>query len=149
MRSTSSKIPPGRGPGPGVGVAGPTDDLSSLIPQVLVVLPMIPMILAVANDIRSRLSGLRKSHLTIEEVAAATGRAPYTVRTWHKQGRIRAIRVAGTGPRGRLLIAAEELEKLVTAGRASRLPAAAIADAPRIEHDADSTSPASRGVTRR
>jgi len=126
MRSSSSKIPLGRGPGPGVGVAGPTDDISSLIPQVLVVLPMIPMILAVANEIRSRLSGLRKSHLTIEEVAAATGRAPYTVRTWVKQGRIRAIRVADAGPRGRLLVPREELEKLVTAGLASQLPAAAI-----------------------
>jgi excisionase family DNA binding protein len=87
---------------------------------------MIPMILAVANDIRSHLGGLRKSHFTIEEVAAATGRAPYTVRAWRKQGRIRAIRVADTGPRGRLLIPREELEKLVAAGLASQLPAAAI-----------------------
>jgi excisionase family DNA binding protein len=126
MRSTSSKIPLDRGPGPDVGVAGPTDDLSSLIPQVLVVLPMIPMILAVANDIRSRLSGLRKSHLTIEEVAAATGRAPYTVRAWCKQGRIRAIRVADSGPKGRLLVPREELEKLLATGLASQLPAAAI-----------------------
>jgi excisionase family DNA binding protein len=124
MRSTRSKIPLDRGPG--VGVAGPTDDLSSLIPQVLVVLPLIPQILAVANDIRTHLSGMRKSHYTVEEIAEATGRAPYTVRTWHKRGRIRAIRVAGTGPKGRLLIPREELEKLVATGLASQLPAAAI-----------------------
>ena len=126
MRSSSSKIPLDRGPGPGVGVAGPTDDLSSVIPQVLVVLPLIPQILAVANDIRTHLSGMRKSHYTVEEIAEATGRAPYTVRTWHKRGRIRAIRVAGTGPKGRLLIPREELEKLVATGLASQLPAAAI-----------------------
>src|SRR4051812_16269713 len=122
----NSKIPPGRGPGPGVGAAGPTGDLSPLIPQFGAVLPLIPQILAVVDDIRTHLNGLRKSHFTIEEVASATGRAPYTVRAWVKQGRIQAIRVPGSGPKGRLLIPREELEKLVATGLASRLPAVAI-----------------------
>jgi excisionase family DNA binding protein len=124
MRS-SSKILLGRGPGPDDRVAGPADDLS-LIRQFVAVLPLIPRILTTVDDIRSHLHRLRKSHYTVEEIADATGRAAYTVRTWVKEGRIRAIRVTGTGPKGRLLIPREELEKLVATGLASQLPAAAI-----------------------
>jgi excisionase family DNA binding protein len=125
MRS-SSKIPLVRGPGPDDKVARPADDLSPLITQFIAVLPLIPRILTTVDAIRSHLDKLRKSHYTVEEIADATGRAPYTVRTWVKDGRIRAIRVAGTGPKGRLLIPREELEKLVATGLASQLPAAAI-----------------------
>lgn len=124
--SRSTKIPLDSvavGDGP---AAGPPGDLAPLIRQVLEVLPLIPLILAGVGDIRMQLSGLRKSHHTVEEVAEATGRAPYTVRTWIKEERIRAIRVPGTGPKGRLLIPHEELEKLVAAGLASRLSAAAV-----------------------
>ena len=125
MRS-SSKIPLGRGSGPGDSVVGPANDLSPLICQFVAVLPLIPRILTTVDDIRSHLHRLRKSHYTVEEIAEATGRASYTVRGWVKRGRIRAIRVADTGPRGRLLIPREELEKLVATGLASQLPAAAI-----------------------
>jgi excisionase family DNA binding protein len=125
MRS-SSKIPLGRGHGPDDEVAGRANDLSPLIPQFVAVLPLIPQILTTVDDIRSHLHRLRKSHYTVEEIAEATARSCYTVRQWIKQKRIGAIRVPGTGPKGRLLIPREELEKLVATGLASQLPAAAI-----------------------
>src|SRR4051812_741825 len=59
--------------------------------------------------IRLLLEGKRKGHLTVEEVAGLVGRAPYTVRHWITSGRLKATRVAGTGPKGRLLVAREEL----------------------------------------
>ncbi len=72
-------------------------------------------------DIRERVSGASKSHFTVEEVAAAVGRAPFTVRRWIKDGRLRADRVTGTGPRGRLLIPREEFQKLVLSGKGASI----------------------------
>lgn len=90
------------------------------------ILPLIRGIYSALDDIRTQLGGLRKSHYTVEEVASATGRAPYTVRVWVKQGRIRAIRVPGTGPKGRLLVPREEFQKLVGSGLAGRAHAALV-----------------------
>jgi excisionase family DNA binding protein len=87
------------------------------------ILPLIRGIYSALDDIRTQLGGLRKSHYTVEEVAEATGRAAYTVRAWIKQGRIRAIRVPDTGPKGRLLIPREEFEKLVGSGLAGQAAA--------------------------
>ena len=75
------------------------------------------------DEIRERLAGTSKSHFTVEEVAQMTGRSPYTIRSWIKAKRIDAERVLGTGPRGRLLIPREQLKKLITSGKAERLPA--------------------------
>lgn len=85
-------------------------------------LAMLPTILAMIEEVRQLLAGQLKSHYTVEEVAELTGRAPYTVRTWIKQGRIAAARVAGTGPKGRLLVARDELRKLVDSGLGGRTP---------------------------
>src|SRR4051812_39784318 len=65
------------------------------------------------DEVRRILIGRQKSHYTVEEVAELTGRKPYTVRTWISEGRVKAIRVEGTGPKGRLLIAHEEVQKLI------------------------------------
>ena len=58
------------------------------------------------NEILDRLAGEIKSHYPVGEVAQLTGRSPYTVRRWISEGMISATRVAGAGPRGRLLIPA-------------------------------------------
>ena len=74
------------------------------------------------DEIRERIKGNTKDFLTVEEVAEVTGRAPYTVRNWIREGKIRAIRIDGSGPRGRLLIPREELKKLVSEAKGSRIP---------------------------
>lgn len=84
-------------------------------------LRQIPVLLAAVEDLREIVRGRAKSHLTIEEVAESTGRAPYTIRTWVKSGLIAAVRVSGTGPRGRLLVPRAELEKLVASGRGGKV----------------------------
>ena len=103
-------------PGPDGPAVGPPGEIMPLMRQIFTAL----------DDIRTQLGGLRKSHYTVEEVAQATGRAPYTVRAWIKQGRIRAIRVPGTGPKGRLLVPREEFETLVGSGLAAQAPAALV-----------------------
>jgi excisionase family DNA binding protein len=116
MSSRRSDIP---------GTADPV--LNSLTAETAVqLLLQIPTIMAVVGEIRQILAGRQKPLLTIEEFGALTGRAPYTVRRWVKERRIRAIRVSGTGPKGRLLIPREELEKLVTSGLAGQVVAAMI-----------------------
>lgn len=57
-----------------------------------------------------------KEFYTVGELAELTHRRPYTVRRWIKNRLIVATRVQGTGPKGRLLIARAELEKLVQTG---------------------------------
>lgn len=71
--------------------------------------------------IESRLISHAKPLLTVREVAETTGRSEYTVRRWVATGRLVAIRVEGTGPRGKLLIAREQLDRLVTAGLGQEL----------------------------
>lgn len=73
-------------------------------------------------DLRAEVAGHTKEVFTTEEVAHLTSRAQYTVRTWIREGRINAVRVSGSGPRGRLLIHRDELKKLITFGRGEGLP---------------------------
>jgi excisionase family DNA binding protein len=98
--------------------------------------PMLPSLKSVFEDvlrplkaelefIRATLQARRKDHYTVEEVARLTGRSAYTVRRWVALGRIRAIRISGTGPKGRLLIPREELDTLIAAGLGARVPDAA------------------------
>ena len=78
------------------------------------------------EDIRAKLAGTYKSNYTVEEVAQLVGRSPYTVRRWIAAGRIEAIRIEGTGPKGRLLVPRDQLDSLVKAGMGAAIPAAVI-----------------------
>ena len=86
----------------------------------------LALILAAIQELNRRVDGRVKSHYTVDEVAELTGRSAYTVRMWITSGRLAAIRVPGTGPKGRLLIPHDELRRLVTAGRAGKVPAALV-----------------------
>jgi excisionase family DNA binding protein len=77
------------------------------------ILNVLAKIQAGQEEILARLSGTTKSHYRVEEVAEMMGRSAYTVRRWVQERRIDAVRVQGTGPKGRLLIPREELNKLV------------------------------------
>ncbi len=91
-----------------------SDDAESLIRQ-------IPALLHTLQAVQQLLEGKQKIFFSVEEFAGLVCRAPFTVRTWVKLGRIEATRVAGTGPRGRLLIGRDPLHKVVEGGLANEL----------------------------
>jgi hypothetical protein len=99
------------------------------------ILNVLANILIVLQQILELLAGRTKSHYTVDEIAAMTGRAPYTVRQWAKKGLMEVTRVQGVGPRGRLLVPASELTRLVQAGRGLSIPAIAATSLPCQEAD--------------
>jgi excisionase family DNA binding protein len=93
--------------------------------------PMGPVLRQIVDELREiheMLAGARKAFYTVDEVAELTGRTPYTVRRWVSEGRICATRVQGTGPRGRLLIAHDQLQQLIGSGRGGTVPAHVVAE---------------------
>jgi excisionase family DNA binding protein len=74
------------------------------------------------SEIRDLIAGTRKPYLTVEEVAQITGRSAYTVRRWISEKRLVAERIAGIGPKGRLLIPREQLGKLILEGKGGNIP---------------------------
>jgi excisionase family DNA binding protein len=89
---------------------------------------MLTEILSSIRELREILAGAHKPLYTIEEVAELTGRSAYTVRRWVNEGRIHATRVQGTGPRGRLLIAHDQLQQLISSGRGGTVPAEVVTE---------------------
>jgi excisionase family DNA binding protein len=83
---------------------------------------VLTLILQGVRDILAMLTGARKDYYTVDEVAELTGRTPYTIRRWIAAKRIDATRVEGTGPRGRLLIARDQLDRLIGAGAGGEIP---------------------------
>jgi excisionase family DNA binding protein len=86
----------------------------------------LPAVLEKLDVLRDLLAGRRKDNFVVEEVAELTGRSGYTIRRWIAEGKLKAVRIAEGGPRGRLLIPRTELERLVAAGRGSEVPATAL-----------------------
>jgi hypothetical protein len=78
---------------------------------------------AIIDDLGALVRGQAKSHYTVEEVARATGRSPYTVRRWIGDGRLIAKRIQGTGPHGKLLIAREDFAALLGQGLGGQMTA--------------------------
>lgn len=81
---------------------------------------------SVIEEMLDRLQGVSKSHYSVAEIAQLVDRSEYRVRQWIKAGQLNATRVAGTGPRGRLLIPREELSRLVSQGRGESLSASVL-----------------------
>jgi excisionase family DNA binding protein len=90
--------------------------------------PLLEKIWEAIQDIRSQLAGQAKSHYTVKEVAEIVKWKPYTVREWIRARRINAIRIEGTGPRGRLLIPRAELDRLLTQGFGANIPDTVMGD---------------------
>jgi len=88
--------------------------------------PILEKIMTEIAGIRTHLAGARKPFYTVAEIARLTGRTPYTVRRWISEKRIKADRVAGTGPKGRLLIASDQLDALIVAGQGAEIPASVL-----------------------
>src|SRR5262249_16111603 len=78
-------------------------------------------ILAAIDDVRKQLARKVKHYFTVDEIADLTGRTPFTVRRWIKEGRITATRVEGNGAKGKLLIARYEIAKLVASGMTTEI----------------------------
>ena len=68
------------------------------------------------------LAARRKDQLTVAEFAEAVGRSAYTLRRWIGEGRVRAVRIADGGPKGRLLIARSELDRVIAAAAGGAIP---------------------------
>jgi excisionase family DNA binding protein len=99
------------------------DQWNSDVDQIIALLRQLTDGLA---DVRKQFMENQKPHLTVEELAELVGRKPYTVRSWITDGKITAIRVSGSGSRGRLLVPRSELNRLIQAGKGSLIPSSAI-----------------------
>lgn len=88
----------------------------------------IDALTAKVDSLIATVEGHRKAFLTVPEFAKIVGRSPYTVREWIKAGMVSATRIQGTGPKGRLLIRREELDRILAQGvGASVTPIATVA----------------------
>ena len=114
---------------PSGGPAPPDPLLTRLVAmesQIADLCGHLPTVLEKLDFLRELLAGHRKETFVVEEVAELTGRSEYTIRRWITEGKLKAVRIAEGGPRGRLLIPRGELDKLVARGRGSEIPATAL-----------------------
>lgn len=102
-----------------------TSEVTALRKQLDIVVQTVaklPKFEATLDEIRDRLTRSVKPFLTVDEVAEISGRAPFTVRRWIKEGLISAQRIKEGGPRGRLLIARDQIDKLLHRGHGAAVP---------------------------
>jgi excisionase family DNA binding protein len=74
-------------------------------------------------SIEERLRGSRRDYYRVEELATLVGRSEYSIRRWIKQGKLKATRLEGTGPRGFLLVPRDQVERLIRIGEVTDVPA--------------------------
>jgi excisionase family DNA binding protein len=86
---------------------------------------LVHLTLAV-QAIQAQLAANHKSHYTVDEIANLVGRSDYTVRRWISTGRIKAMRIGGTGPKGRLLVPRDQLDALIATGAGAAIPDAVV-----------------------
>lgn len=77
------------------------------------VLSQLGLLHQALTDLRDEMHDRRKPYITVREAAEQCGRSEYTIRRWITQGRVQASKVDGTGPHGRLLVARDDLERLL------------------------------------
>ena len=82
------------------------------------VLAQLGLLQQAMTDLRDEMHDRRKPFVTVREAAAQCCRSEYTIRRWIAQGRVKASKVEGTGPHGRLLVARDDLERLLQVGPA-------------------------------
>lgn len=99
------------------------DTDSASLRQIMALLVELKAELA---GVKSALGSRQKPVLTIEEIAELTGRSAYTIRRWVKERRLTATRIQGTGPKGRLLVSRDEIDKILRSGLGANVPDAAI-----------------------
>lgn len=87
---------------------------------------MLKALQADVADVRAILQSKHKETYTVEEFADLVGRSAYTIRRWVKEKKIHAIRVAGTGPKGRLLIPHAEVKTLIGTANGEHVPGFAL-----------------------
>jgi excisionase family DNA binding protein len=95
-------------------------------PEYEVFMAVLRSINAKLDEIAARLSSTTKPLYTVAEVAGMTGRSAYTARRWISEGKIKAIRIQGSGAKGKLLVPREELSKLIDLGVGEDVPESAI-----------------------
>jgi excisionase family DNA binding protein len=100
--------------------------LSAMERLLAAVSAALPTMMEKLDLLRELLANRRKFQFTTDEVAEMTGRSGYTIRRWIAEGKLKAIRVAEGGPRGRLLIPRSELERLVGRGLGAQVPTSAL-----------------------
>ena len=100
--------------------------LAEMVSQIADLCGRLPAVLEKLDRLDELLTGRRKENFVVEEVAELTGRSEYTIRRWITEGKLKAVRIAEGGPRGRLLIPRAELDRLVACGRGADIPATAL-----------------------
>jgi excisionase family DNA binding protein len=68
---------------------------------------------AMVREVLEIQRGTVKPYYGVAEAAKLLGRKEYTVRSYIREGRLRAERLAGCGPKGRLLIPRDSLMSLI------------------------------------
>ncbi|MCE9560534.1 MAG: helix-turn-helix domain-containing protein [Planctomycetes bacterium] len=91
--------------------------LTKMESQVANLCGYFPTVLQKLDALRDMLGGTRTRNLLVEEVARLTGRSGFTIRRWIAEGKLKAVRIAEGGPRGRLLVPSTELDRLIACGR--------------------------------